>query len=178
MAKSCAGCGFYDATGDAATCPTCNRATQTTFLPPAGADIGPAIKWAPPLGRCDRAARAGEPFNIVDFLARNRLMMGIMVAPVLICLKLAFGISPTGRGADDVQKRYDRVQVGMTTAQVEQILYFDVRRPPQRRSRQFLQDGSATMSYENDGVRLTVEFLNGRVARKAITGGDEGDEEP
>lgn len=178
MAKSCAGCGYYDETGDIAVCPTCNRATQTTFLPPPGTDTGLPIKWGPPLSSNRGAAQVGSPLNIVDFLAKNRLLMGIVVAPILIVLKLAFGISPLGRGADDVQKRYDRVQVGMTVAQVEQILYGDVRKPPQRRSRVFARDGSATMSYENDGARLTVALQNGRVVRKTITGDDEGDEEP
>lgn len=178
MAKSCAGCGYYDASGEVAACPTCDRPTQTTFLPPPGADIGTAVNWGPPLARRGRTAHVGQPFDVVDFLRRNRVLVGLLVAPVLLVLKLGFGISPTGRGADDVQNRYDRVQVGMPVAQVEKILYGDVRRPPQYRSRQFTRDGRGTMSYENDGVRLTVELQNGRVARKAITGGDLDDEEP
>ncbi len=178
MAKSCASCGYYDASGEVAACPTCNRPTQTTFLPPPGANTGPAITLGPPLARCGRAANVGQPLNIVDFLARNRVLIGILVAPVLLVLKLGFGVSPTGRGADDVRNRCDRIQVGMTVAQVEKILYGDVRCPPQYRSRKFTNDGRGTMAYENDGVRLTVELENGRVVRKTIAGDDRDDEEP
>lgn len=179
MAKSCAGCGYYSAAPDETACPTCARALQTTFLPPPGSDTGPAVKWGPPLATPQTARYAtygpGQSFGGLGALFRNRFLFGLVAAPVLLCLRLAFGVG----GGTDVQQRYDKVKTGMTVAQVETILYGDTRfHHPTRRSRQFNANGVGTMVYENGGLKLVVTFLNGRAVNQHIYDEDDSDEEP
>ncbi|MFO0809527.1 MAG: hypothetical protein U0746_12950 [Gemmataceae bacterium] len=172
MPKSCAGCGFYDATGEVATCEKCDRPLQTTFLPPPGADTGPTITWGPPLATPQTARYSSigpGSFDGIGSLFRYRFLIGIVVAPVLVGLRLAFGLGNT----TDVEQRYDKVQIGMTTTQVEQILYSDTGQRPTHRSRQFTQDGRGVMTYTKNGATVRVTFKNGRVSYKAII--DDGD---
>jgi hypothetical protein len=168
MAKSCAGCGYY-AAADEAECPTCKRPLQFTLLPPRNAEDKPAIKLPPQLssGPARGSLNRGQgSFDLVEFCMKNRMLVGIFVAPILLLAGFVFG---AGSGA--AREKYDAIKVGMTPAQVESILrkrsgFVSM----SKMSQVFSADGSGEMEWSAGGVTITVHFQGGRVVRKSQSG--------
>src|SRR5262245_35128771 len=173
MAKACAGCGYY-ATGDETACPTCNRPLQFTLLPPRNAPAEP-VRLPPQLSRGPAAGsmyRGQGSFDFIDFCIKNRALTGIFVVPIAL-----LGLWFFGFGREGARAKFDAIKVGMTSDQVEKILFGSPdsgrRRRPNRSMRRLTEDGEAVIQWSSGPMTITVNFMDGRVVSKSQTGLDD-----
>jgi hypothetical protein len=178
MARACAKCNYYDPSGSRETCPDCQAPLRFTLLPPAGATpdalplAGSGTSGSVFLqqGRGSGSTGSPGPFpGLMELVFRYRLVMSVVVVPILLLLSLAFGVNLTGPSVKD---KFDRLKVGMDVDEVRAIMEPPVhhRRMPVRHLSLFddlPERGPATLTWEENGATLTLEFRNGELVSKS-----------
>ncbi len=181
MARICESCKYYDASGEQASCPTCNGPLRFTLLAPpgqAGAALAaqPAEAPAPPRPRPGYSGGySGQPSPFLGMLGnafKYRLLLSLIVGPILLGLSLIFGVN---LGQPTLKQKYDRLQVGMDFDEVREIMEprTSSRRFPGRRMSMFdnfPDEGPATLTWEEHGATVTLEFEDGELVKKKQTG--------
>ena len=170
MARACAGCGYY-AAGEESVCPKCRRELQFTLLPPRGAADAPAIKLPPQLshGPAEGPLYTGRgSLDLMGWCAKNRMLVGIFVAPLALLAMFAFG-----GGREKAREKFDAIRVGMTPAQVESILRQRSGGSMRTLSQVYTDDGDGEMVWSSGDMSITVRFRGGRVVSKSQTGLDD-----
>jgi hypothetical protein len=186
MARICPQCKYYDASGQQDNCPADQTPLQFTLLPPPGVAAAPLPGVPPPTPPTPRASSAssgygsrygsgwGAAWGGLSPFFRYRIIAGLVLIPIALVLGAFFGF-----GKDSVKKKYDRIKVGMTMDEVEQILdpYPDPRsyRARYRAQGRWMADegddeGPGHWEWEEAGATISVDFMNGRVVRKSQKG--------
>ncbi len=176
MARVCPQCAFYTDNGET-TCPTCHVAMQLTFLPPPGQPAVPLPKIdmepAPaPMRHRPRETASSQILDMFGWMFRGYRTNRYLVSTVLGAVFIAGG-ALFGWGTGSVERRFDRIVVGMDEQEVRNILS-----PPNRGRRWRTPDwynrpvlntnGYATFTHTEAGGTILVEFMNGRVMRKSF----------
>jgi hypothetical protein len=169
MARVCPQCKYYDAAGGETTCPTCQTVLQFTLLPPQDQPAGPlpgtTAAAAPRPVRPGRT-ESGQVTELFGWILRRRRLATAVVLPVLVAVGGLFGL---GRGS--LREKYDRIEVGMTQQEVNKVLDSGRRRRgPRLPEARLTTTGPAHLSFEENGAKIDVYFLDGRVVRKEQRG--------
>jgi hypothetical protein len=175
MARVCSQCKHYDAGGEETVCPTCNMLMQFTLLPPA-APTALSLNEAPsppPAAVARRPVRSSDGTLLLGFLRGWRMYR---IFGGLILVPLALFVGPMlGWGKGSVKERYDRIQTGMSPTEVEKILDPNpdprsFRARDRARGVTLSTHGKADFWWEESGVKMHFEFMNGRLVKKTQTG--------
>jgi hypothetical protein len=173
MARVCAQCKFYSE-GSETACPQCNGVMQFTLLPPLGQPAKPLLLALPPEPRPSRQQSGPSPFpsllEAIGWYRRHRLLLSAPIAVIMIVGGLLFGW-----GKQSVQDRFDHIEVGMDEQEVREILSPPNRgrkwRTPEWYNKPTLStEGYASLSHNEAGVTVLVEFMDGVVTRKSLKG--------
>jgi hypothetical protein len=178
MARICAKCNYYDPDGSQDTCPDCQAPLRFTLLPPAGAAPDPLPAAGSGMSSSvslrqrrgySSAGSSGSFLGLMELVFRYRLVMSVIVVPILLLLSLGFGINLTGPSLKD---KFDHLKVGMDVDEVRVIM-----EPPTRRRRlparhfsmfdDLPERGPATLTWEENGATVILEFLNGELVSKS-----------
>lgn len=89
---------------------------------------------------------------------RSLVRVGAMI---LLC-----AASPLGCGSKITQENFDKIQSGMTQAEVTALLGD----PTESSSVAFGPVGGTTSTWKANGRTITIQFVNGRVLAKAYSG--------
>jgi hypothetical protein len=174
MARVCSQCKHY-AVGDETVCPNCNLLMQFTLLPPATQKSLPLNEAPspPPAAFAPRPNRSSEGNLLLGFVRGWRLYR---IFAGLILVPLALFVGPMlGWGKGSVKERYDRIQTGMSPTEVEKVLDPNPN-PRSFRARDRARGitlsihGKADFWWEESGVKMLFEFMNGRLVKKTQTG--------
>jgi hypothetical protein len=144
----------------------------TLFSPPRQSSTTVRISAPAPEARPPEPSSGVNLFGLIGWCRENRLMLSIVASVLLLGGALLFGW-----GTQSLQGRFDRIEVGMSEEQVRNILS-----PPNRGRKWRTPDwvnkpvlsteGYAVLHHSEAGATVTVEFMDGRVTRKALEGAE------
>jgi hypothetical protein len=163
MLKVCETCKFHTDAEDVNTCPSCDTALRPIYLtsPDALDRSDASLPWRPEKGRSSDGSKGPWEYLIESPLGLLAVFFLIVVG--------AWAMSDwlKGSGPEKKSDNSKGIRIGMHISEVGRILdNGPAPKPSYPRQRDWFpadEFGDGTITYEGDGVILTIEFVGGYV---------------